>query len=126
MATAITIKPLSNVNVSHPFLQDNGLLRRESVQWLTAIINSLTLITCDTTAGDVTVPLPSVANSPNQEFRLIKISSDAHHFKVTVNDPTTETINKQGAWGATTFDVGTAQGASARLVGDGNSAWYVL
>ncbi len=120
--TAVTIRPPLNVN--QPIVDKNGVMRREFVQYITALINSFQLLLGDTTAGTVTQNLPPAASFPNQEVFAIKTSSDVHSFILAAQG--SDVISKQGAWAASTLTVGTAQGAAVRLKSDGNSSWYVI
>jgi len=124
VATAITVKPLANVN--HPFVEkakDGLVLTRIFASWLRTLVNSFVLITADTTAGNVAQNLPYPA-SPNCEVFAVKISSDGNAFSLVAQG--SDVINKAGAWGASSLAVGTTQGANARLKYDGNSNWYVI
>ena len=119
--TVISVKPPSNVN--HPIVDGSGVMLREFVLYLLVLVNSFTLITQDTTAGNVIVPLPPANAAPNYEVFAIKISADGNTFSLAASGA--DRINKQGAWGASSLVVGNAQGAVARLKSDGNSQWYV-
>jgi hypothetical protein len=121
-AVAITIQPVPNSLRKITDAQGNldlGFLRF-LMQWA----NSFQLITCDTSAGSVALPLPLAASLPNQEIFAIKTSSDGNTFSLTAQG--SDLINKLGAWGASSLTVGTAQGAVARLKSDGNSNFYVF
>lgn len=120
-ATVISIKPPGNVN--HPIVDKAGVMLREFILYLLAIVNSFQLITGDTTSGSLAVTLPPANTAPNYEVFAIKISSDGNTFSLAASG--TDKINKQGAWGASSLTVGTAQGAVARLKADGYANWYV-
>ena len=122
MTPAISLTPITNV--SFPIVGKDGTMTREFLTWLTEIFNSFLLIPQSTAAGNVIYPLPSVKSMPNREIILIKTSSDGNTLSASANG--TDTINKQGAWGAASLTIGTAQGAFARLQGDGSSNWYVV
>ena len=120
--TAVTIKPPSQVQ--RAIVDKDGIPLREFVIYLLSIQNSFQLFLGDTTAGNVTQPLPLASALPNQEVFAIKTSSDGHTFALSAQG--TDTINKQGAWGASTLTIGTAQGEAGRLKSDGFSIWYVF
>jgi hypothetical protein len=121
-ATAIAAKLFSDA--THPIVDKNGVMTEDFAKYLMQLSNTFILLTGDTTAGNLTQPLPAATSLPNQEVFAIKISSDGNTFSLSAQG--SDKINKQGAWGAAALTVGTAQGAAVRLKSDGNSNWYVV
>lgn len=122
--TSLTIKPLPDS--VRRIVDEAGNISLAFLFYLMNLVNSFTLFTGDTTAGNFTQPLPLAASLPNQEVFAIKISADGNTFSLDVALGSSDKINKQGAWGASNLVVGTVQGAAARLKSDGNSNWYVI
>ena len=121
-ATPISLQPLNDV--SQPIVDKNGILLQAFVWWLTTILNSSLLIPQSTASGNVAYPLPPANSMPNRTISFIKTSSDGYTLSVAANG--TDLINAQGAWGASSYTVGTAQGAAASFMSDGGSSWYAM